>query len=52
MIDKQNLIKAEIDECLARAEAIEKRNAAAEHKDEEYLLFEEEKEIEQNVFLN
>jgi len=48
----QSVTQAEVDECLARAEAIEKRNAATEHQDEEYLLYEEEKEVEQNVFLN
>lgn len=44
--------QAEIDECLARAEEIEKRSAAAEHQEEEYQLYAEEVEPEQNVFLN
>jgi len=44
--------QAEVDECLRRAEAIETANqGAVEDADDEYLLYAEEKEKEQTIFL-
>lgn len=49
---EQTVTEAEIEECLKRAEQVEKRNAAkADEMAENFLVYEEEKEEEQQVFI-